>query len=191
MPVESPELIEKRILATRMKLTDKVGELNDRTMGRVHDTTDKLTGTLDAATDTFAEVSQAVGQVRSFATMENVGKTLQDCVESIPLTKTVSDRPWTAVAGAAAVGFVLGTLASRVGAGVASAPSAGTYGLSSTPVPVGKPSIFTELVGKLTDRIGTEVRAAAEQAINKVGAQVQDRVKHLIPDLPGEPTRSI
>jgi len=188
MPVESPELIERKILATRLKLTDKVGELNDRTVGRVHDTAEKLTGTLDAATDTFEQVSESVAQIRNFATVDNIGQTLQDCVESIPLTKAVANHPWTAVAGAAAVGFVLGTLASR--AATAGTTTSVSHAMSAPGQPV-KPSLFSELIGKLTDRIGTEVRTAAEQALNRVGEQVQERVKMLIPDVSAPQHRSI
>lgn len=179
MPTESPELIENRIFAMRMKLTDKVGELNDRTAGTVRDTVEKLTGTLDAATDTFEQVSQAVGQVRNFATVENLGRTLEDCVASIPLSKAVADRPWTAVAGAAAFGFVLGSLASRV----ASSPSGGSTATNSFGGTTPKPSIFSELVDKLVDRVGSELRSAGEKAIQQATSQVRERVDSLLEPL--------
>jgi len=106
---EEPEVIRQRIDETRTSLTDKLETLENRVVGTVHEATCAVSESVDTVKD-------AVQQ-----TVETVQETMQQTVSSVKqafdLRLHIARRPWTMMAGAAALGYVGGRLIGPVGTG--------------------------------------------------------------------------
>jgi len=100
--VEETEIIESQMEETRNRLAEKVEALEKQVAATVQDTTRTVTETVSAVTEA---VQETVGSVT-----ETVQKTVQTVKETFDFRKQVEQRPWLVVGGAAAVGYLLGSL---------------------------------------------------------------------------------
>lgn len=181
MSSQSPEVIERQIADKRQELADKVGLLSDRTAGTVRGAIRSATDVVGITTDTIGTIGDTVGRIRGIATPQAVAEVVRDTVGAIPLTAAVEKSPWASVGGAAAAGFIVGLLTFRSQQSTTPAVpfTSGTPAASSA-APCGPRSLLTDLVDRLVDRVGTEVRRVAQTAVDSTTAAVSERVNGLV-----------
>lgn len=185
MSSQSPEVIEQRIADKRQELADKVGLLSDRTAGTVRGAIRSATDVVGVTTETIESVGSTVSRLRGIATPQAVAEVVRDTVGAIPLQSAVEKSPWASVGGAAAAGFIVGLLVSRPPQSAtptvpftSGTPSAN--GVTAAAAPSGPRSPLADLLDRLIDRVGTEVRRVAQTAVDSTTAALSERVNGLV-----------
>ena len=186
MSSQSPEVIERQIADKRQELADKVGLLSDRTAGTVRGAIRSATDVVGVATSTMETVGDAVGRIRGIATPQAVAEVVRDTVGAIPITSAVEKSPWASVGGAAAAGFIVGLLVSRPPQRTTptvpftSGTPAVNGATAATAAASGPRSPLADLLDRLIDRVGTEVRRVAQTAVDSTTAALSERVNGLV-----------
>ncbi len=193
---KEPTEIRQEIEQTRSSLTDKLETLE-------HEVRDTVRNATQAVVETVETVKQTVE-----GTVDTVKEKVEGTVETVKHTfdpvYQVDQHPWLMVGGAAAAGFLVGSLLPREdwvsrsmsrspGAGIHPVPAPGEMGLrTSEPAGVGYvppererlagyTAPVTGLVSEIAQRFAPEIRQLKGLAIGAALGLVRDVVKESVP----------
>ena len=182
MSDESAEVIEQQMQETRDSLTLKVSALENQ-----------VVDTLQNASET---VSNIVDSVKSVVpdTLAGMKETVTESMkETFDVSEHTRVRPWAMVGGAAALGFIAGMVLfrRRDAAAVAVASGASIRPMAAAPAPVAAPQAprlpgwLDQIVDRLVDKVGSEVRKLGDVALATASESLQKKVEETLPRLLG------
>lgn len=177
---ESPELIEQKMQETRESLTQKVTALEDSVVGSLQNASETVNSIIDSVKtvvpDTLAEVK------------ENVKS-------SLDVSHKVRENPWPMIGGAAAAGFLAGVVLFRKKESAtmhrlasAAAPQGPPAPASAAPQAYRMPGWLDNVVDRLADKVGEEVRKLGEVALATASSSLQRSMEEALPKLLGNGT---
>jgi len=174
MPDESTDVIEQQMQETRDSLTQKVTALED-----------SVVGNLQSASETVHNIIDSVKTVVPDALAD-----VKDQMKStLDVSKHTREKPWGMVGGAVAVGFITGLILFRKREQKAPRPLTSfvpPVDAPSTPSkPAKLPAWLEQIVDRLTDKVGDEVRKLGDVALASASSALQQTVEQAIPKLLG------
>jgi len=97
---EQTAVIEHQMEETRKAMAEKVEALGQQVVSTVKETTEAVSDTVETVT---GAVQETVGSVT-----DSVQKTVETVKETFDFRKQIEQRPWVALGGAVAVGYLVG-----------------------------------------------------------------------------------
>jgi len=110
--MENEELIRQQMENTRSSITEKLETLEEKVSDDIQAATGSVADTVKAVQDTVSSVKETV-EGGAEAVKEVVQESVQTVKQWFDVKSQVQDHPWLVMAGAAGVGFCLGSILGR------------------------------------------------------------------------------